>query len=187
MCVVDGASTALGEARGAARLIVASHSGFGGASLALWGWMCTRLQTRKPVLPIAKKRRRDANALQTPRQSKMILTNCAACAAPLAHDAPRCVRCNMELSHNRFRAIWMMHFYGHQGYREHLRTAVKGLIALSARLVRVRGETCEVCQKACATLRSALDTQLDWSLDDLELDASEQAIIETVLSVRPRR
>ena len=25
---------------------------------------------------------------------KMILTNCAACAAPLAHNAPRCVRCN---------------------------------------------------------------------------------------------
>ena len=24
----------------------------------------------------------------------MILTNCAACAAPLAHDAPRCVRCH---------------------------------------------------------------------------------------------
>ena len=23
----------------------------------------------------------------------MILTKCAACAAPLAHDAPRCVRC----------------------------------------------------------------------------------------------
>ena len=23
----------------------------------------------------------------------MILTNCAACAAPLAHDAPRCIRC----------------------------------------------------------------------------------------------
>ncbi len=23
----------------------------------------------------------------------MILTTCAACAAPLAHDAPRCVRC----------------------------------------------------------------------------------------------
>ena len=26
-------------------------------------------------------------------QRKMILTNCAACAAPLAHNAPRCVRC----------------------------------------------------------------------------------------------
>ena len=24
----------------------------------------------------------------------MILTNCAACAAPLAHTAPRCVRCH---------------------------------------------------------------------------------------------
>ena len=36
---------------------------------------------------------RDANALQTPHQRKMILTNCAACAAPLAHNAPRCVRC----------------------------------------------------------------------------------------------
>ena len=31
---------------------------------------------------------------QTPHlEAKMILTNCAACAAPLAHDAPRCVRC----------------------------------------------------------------------------------------------
>ena len=26
----------------------------------------------------------------------MILTNCAACAAPLAHDAPRCVRCKVR-------------------------------------------------------------------------------------------
>ena len=27
----------------------------------------------------------------------MILTNCAACAAPLAHTAPRCVRCKLRL------------------------------------------------------------------------------------------
>ena len=27
----------------------------------------------------------------------MILTNCAACAAPRAHDAPRCVRCKLGL------------------------------------------------------------------------------------------
>ena len=26
----------------------------------------------------------------------MILTNCAACAAPLAHNAPRCVRCKVR-------------------------------------------------------------------------------------------
>ena len=37
-----------------------------------------------------------ARASQTPNQGKMILTNCAACAAPLAHDAPRCVRCKVR-------------------------------------------------------------------------------------------
>ena len=26
----------------------------------------------------------------------MILTTCAACAAPLAHDAPRCIRCKIR-------------------------------------------------------------------------------------------
>ena len=26
----------------------------------------------------------------------MILTTCAACAAPLAHDAPRCIRCKLR-------------------------------------------------------------------------------------------
>ena len=41
---------------------------------------------------------------QTPRQRKMILTNCAACAAPLAHNAPRCVPvstryCNKTCQH----------------------------------------------------------------------------------------
>jgi hypothetical protein len=36
------------------------------------------------------RRRRDPHR---PRQRKMILTTCAACAAPLAHDAPRCIRC----------------------------------------------------------------------------------------------
>ena len=39
----------------------------------------------------------------------MILTNCAACAAPLAHDAPRCVRCetrycNLTCQHDHRRA-----------------------------------------------------------------------------------
>ena len=28
-----------------------------------------------------------------PQKRKMILTTCAACAAPLAHTAPRCIRC----------------------------------------------------------------------------------------------
>ncbi|CAH0372312.1 unnamed protein product, partial [Pelagomonas calceolata] len=29
----------------------------------------------------------------------MILTTCAACAAPLAHNAPRCVRCKLRYLH----------------------------------------------------------------------------------------
>ena len=44
------------------------------------------------------RRRRDPHR---PRQRKMILTNCAACAAPLAHDAPRCVRCKIRYTHGR--------------------------------------------------------------------------------------
>ena len=31
-----------------------------------------------------------------PNQTKMILTTCPACAKPLAHDAPRCVRCKLR-------------------------------------------------------------------------------------------
>jgi hypothetical protein len=54
--------------------------------------------SRKPVLlrvagelaAGAKKRRFDSSLASRP---KMILTNCAACARSLAHDAPRCVRC----------------------------------------------------------------------------------------------
>ena len=37
--------------------------------------------------------------LQANRHAKMILTNCAACAAPLALDAPRCVRCLTRYCH----------------------------------------------------------------------------------------
>ena len=36
------------------------------------------------------------NPNNSPQKRKMILTNCAACAAPLAHNAPRCVRCKVR-------------------------------------------------------------------------------------------
>ena len=46
--------------------------------------------------------------LQLTAKRKMILTNCAACAAPLAHNAPRCVRCqtrycNKTCQHDHWR------------------------------------------------------------------------------------
>jgi hypothetical protein len=39
------------------------------------------------------KKNKNATRTTLTAKRKMILTNCAACAAPLAHDAPRCIRC----------------------------------------------------------------------------------------------
>ncbi len=36
----------------------------------------------------------------------MILTNCAACAAPLAYDAPRCARCDTRYCKLAFRETY---------------------------------------------------------------------------------
>jgi len=43
----------------------------------------------------------------------MILTNCAACAAPLAHDAPRCVRCQ-----NRYCNSTCQHDHWRRGHKQ---------------------------------------------------------------------
>ena len=47
------------------------------------------LGLKNPIFFNSQNAPRDANALQTPRRRIMILTNCAACAAALAHNAPR--------------------------------------------------------------------------------------------------
>ena len=65
---------------------------------------------------------------------------------------------------------------------EYLRTAVKGLIALIFLAVNLFGswehETCEEIQD---TLCRVLAHQLDWSLDDLELDAHERKVVDMLL------
>ena len=65
---------------------------------------------------------------------------------------------------------------------EYLRTAVKGLIALIFLAVNLFGswehETCEEIQD---TLRRVLAHQLDWSLDDLELDSTERQMVDVLL------
>ncbi len=43
----------------------------------------------------------------------MILTNCAACAAPLAHNAPRCVRC-----WTRYCNATCQHDHWHRGHKQ---------------------------------------------------------------------
>ena len=49
-----------------------------------------------------------ANTHNSPQKRKMLLINCAACAAPLAINAPRCVRCrtrycNSTCQHDHWR------------------------------------------------------------------------------------
>ena len=44
---------------------------------------------------------------------KMILTTCAACAAPLAHNAPRCVRC-----HTRYCNKTCQHDHWRRGHKQ---------------------------------------------------------------------
>ena len=64
----------------------------------------------KPVL-LRVARRDDATTLT--RKRKMILTKCAACAAPLAHNAPRCVRC-----HTRYCNKTCQHDHWRRGHKQ---------------------------------------------------------------------
>ena len=58
--------------------------------------MLARLGAGKPVFSSGQPHHTAPSDSNADRQAKMILTNCAACAAPLAHDAPRCVRCETK-------------------------------------------------------------------------------------------
>ena len=79
----------------------------------------------------------------------MILTNCAACAAPLAHDAPRCVRCKVRYcdsscqSHDytfTLRKILAEALYQDPGAtHDDLREAVTTLAVIERRARRVFG------------------------------------------------
>ena len=46
----------------------------------------------------------------------MILTNCAACAAPLAHDAPRCIRCHTRYCNKTCHSNYARFLKKHEEY-----------------------------------------------------------------------
>ena len=96
----------------------------------------------------------------------MILTNCAACAAPLAHDAPRCVRCktrycNSTCQHDHWRRghkqiCKKIHrggnaeqYHADQKYKEAVKVAVAGEACDDdVRLLQchdTKGQTCYIC------------------------------------------
>jgi len=83
----------------------------------------------------------------------MILTNCAACAAPLAHDAPRCVRCqtrycNATCQHDHWRRghqqiCKKMHRGGNaEQYHADLKYKEAVKVAVEACAEDTKGQTC---------------------------------------------
>ena len=88
---------------------------------------------------------RDANALQTPRQHKMILTNCAACAAPLDHNAPRCIRCQ-----TRYCNQTCQHDHWRRGHKQMCKKIRSGGNAEQYHANKKYKETVAVAYRACA-------------------------------------
>ena len=72
----------------------------------------------------ASKTRSPRETHKPPCQTKMILTTCPACAAPLAHDAPRCVRCQTRycnktcLGDNNMETLRMEWIYAEALYKD---------------------------------------------------------------------
>ena len=89
----------------------------------------------------------------------MILTNCAACAAPLAHDAPRCVRCKL-----RYCDSTCQHDHWRRGHKQMCKKIHRGgnaeqynadkkykeavAVAVEACADDTKGQTCYICLQA---------------------------------------
>ena len=89
----------------------------------------------------------------------MILTTCAACAAPLAHNAPRCVRC-----HTRYCNKTCQHDHWRRGHKQICKRIHRGgnaeqynadkkykeavAVAVEACADDTKGQTCYICTEA---------------------------------------
>jgi hypothetical protein len=94
-----------------------------------------------------------------PSQTKMILTNCAACAAPLAHDAPRCIRCKLRYCNST-----CQHDHWRRGHKQMCKKIHRGgnaeqynadkkykeavAVAVEACKEDTKGQTCYICTQA---------------------------------------
>ena len=89
----------------------------------------------------------------------MILTKCAACAAPLAHDAPRCVRCkirycNLTCQHDHWRRghkqICKKIHRGGNAEQYHADNKYKEAVAVAVEKCAndTKGQTCYICTEA---------------------------------------
>ena len=89
----------------------------------------------------------------------MLLTNCAACAAPLAHDAPRCVRCktrycNSTCQHDHWRRghkqICKKIHRGGNAEQYHADKKYKEAVAVAVEACAedTKGQKCYICLEA---------------------------------------
>ena len=79
------------------------------------------------------------------------------------------------------RATYLYHFFGHSqgiGSRACLRLAVGRLVGLHTRIRRVMGPAHPMTREITDLLRTALNEQLDWRLDDLDLRMVGHALRE---------
>ena len=90
----------------------------------------------------------------------MILTNCAACAAPLAHDAPRCVRCQ-----TRYCNKTCQHDHWRRGHKQICKRIHRGGNAEQYYADKKYKEAVAVAVEACADDTKGQKT--DATLDDL--------------------
>ena len=100
----------------------------------------------------------------------MILTTCPACAAPLAHDAPRCVRCKLSgdghdltfgLHVYYAKSIFLCHFLGGDDYRGDYQRALELLEALGARAVAQFGEESQYTEDLVDFVNYARNNRLE--------------------------
>ena len=107
----------------------------------------------------------------------MILTTCPACAAPLAHDAPRCVRCKL-----RYCNATCQHDHWRRGHKQMCKKIHRGGNAEQYHADKKYKEAVAEAVEIRHTLRRVLAHQLDWSLDDLELDSTERQMVDVLLT-----
>ena len=92
-----------------------------------------------------------------------LLTNCAACAAPLALDAPVCVRCR-----TRYCDANCQQDHWRRGHKQMCKKIHRGGNAEQYYVDKKYKEAVAEAVEACAeVLRKARDEQLDWCIDDL--------------------
>ena len=86
----------------------------------------------------------------------------------------------VDVTHAWCLSLWLYHFLGHSDYRSEFQVAVQALLLLLAR-TQDADQTRQIEQTLCMVLTH----QLDWSLDDLELDSTDRQIVDRVLADLP--